>query len=362
MNNILINYILKNFLKSFLIVTLVFYSFGMILNLFEEVEFFKNLNVSFTVPFVMTSIFIPSMIINILPFIIFISSIWFILKIKNNKDFLTLKVFGFSNLKLFFLLAITAFLLGWFILFFINPITSSLSKYYENTKSKYSKDIDHLITFNSSGLWIKENIENKQRVIFGSGIDGNNLIDVTILHYDKNSNLIQKIIANKANIVSNEWLLNEVQIFLPKDGVIKNSKIKELNIKSNYNLQKINSLYKNFDTLSFIDLIFNFQKLINTGYSEKFLNKSFHAMLVLPFFLMLMTGIASIFTMSTLKRSNNFTIISFGLITTAATFYFKDLSIALGQTERIPLILSLWSPIIILGIITIVGVLQINEK
>ena len=41
---------------------------------------------------------------------------------------------------------------------------------------------------------IKENIENKQRVIFGSGIDGNNLIDVTILHYDKNSNLIQKII------------------------------------------------------------------------------------------------------------------------------------------------------------------------
>ena len=39
----------------------------------EEVEFFKNLNVSFTTPFIMTSIFIPSMIINILPFVIFIS-------------------------------------------------------------------------------------------------------------------------------------------------------------------------------------------------------------------------------------------------------------------------------------------------
>ncbi len=362
MNNILLNYILRNFLKNFFVVTMIFYSFGMILNLFEEVEFFKNLNVSFTTPFIMTSIFIPSMIINILPFVIFISSILFILRLKKSKDFLTLKVFGYSNLKLFFVLALTAFLLGWFILFFINPITSSLSKYYEKTKSKYSKDIDHLITFNSSGLWIKENFENKQRVISGSRIEGKYLIDVTILHYNQNSNLMEKIIANEANIENNEWQLKEVQIYYPENGIFKNSNIQELNIKSNYNLHKINNLYKNFDTLSFIDLIFNFEKLIDNGYSKKFLNKSFHTMLILPFFLMVMAGIASIFTMSNFNNSNNLRIISFGLITTAATFYFKDLSIALGQTDRIPLILSVWAPIIILSLIMVVGILQINEK
>ena len=362
MNNIILNYILRNFLKNFFIVTMIFYSFGMILNLFEEVEFFKNLNVSFTTPFIMTSIFIPSMIINILPFVIFISSILFILRLKKSKDFLTLKVFGYSNLKLFFVLALTAFLLGWFILFFINPITSSLSKYYEKTKSKYSKDIDHLITFNSSGLWIKENFENKQRVISGSRIEGKYLIDVTILHYNQNSNLMEKIIANEANIENNEWQLKEVQIYYPENGIFKNSNIQELNIKSNYNLHKINNLYKNFDTLSFIDLIFNFEKLIDNGYSKKFLNKSFHTMLILPFFLMVMAGIASIFTMSNFNNSNNLRIISFGLITTAATFYFKDLSIALGQTDRIPLILSVWAPIIILSLIMVVGILQINEK
>ena len=362
MNNILLNYILRNYLKNFFIVTMIIYSFGMILNLFEEVEFFKNLNVSFATPFIMTSIFIPSMIINILPFVIFISSIWFIIRLKKSKDFLTLKVFGYSNLKLFFVLAITAFLLGCFILFFVNPITSSLSKYYEKTKSKYSKDIDHLITFNSSGLWIKENLENKQRIISGTRIEGKYLIDVTILHYNQNSNLLEKIIANEANIEKNEWQLKDVQIYYPEDGIFKNSNIEELNIKSNYNLHKINNLYKNFDTLSFVDLIFNFEKLIDNGYSKKFLNKSFHTMLILPFFLMVMAGIASIFSMSNFNNSNNLRIISFGLITTAATFYFKDLSIALGQTDRIPLILSVWAPIIILSLIMIVGILQINEK
>ena len=35
-----------------------------------------------------------------------------------------------------------------------------MSKYYEKTKSKYARDIDHLVTFNKNGLWIKENIDN----------------------------------------------------------------------------------------------------------------------------------------------------------------------------------------------------------
>ena len=43
MNNIILGYLLKGFLKTFVKVTLLFYCFGIILNLFEEIEFFKDL-------------------------------------------------------------------------------------------------------------------------------------------------------------------------------------------------------------------------------------------------------------------------------------------------------------------------------
>ena len=172
MNKILLNYLLKNFLKTFVMFILIFYCFGMILNLFEEIEFFKNLDVDIFTPLVLTSIFIPSMIIKFLPFIIFLSSMWFMLKIRNNRDLLTLKVFGFSNFKIFLILACTSFILGWFILIIANPITSSMSKYYEKTKSNYSRDIDHLVNFNKNGLWIKENLKNKQRIIAASKPNG----------------------------------------------------------------------------------------------------------------------------------------------------------------------------------------------
>ena len=93
------------------------------------------------------------------------------LSIRNNKDLLTLKVFGYSNLKIFFILAFTSFFLGWIILFFVNPITSSMSKYYEKTKSSYSIN---KINLNSNRLYaftdgLSESLNKNGEEI---GIDG----------------------------------------------------------------------------------------------------------------------------------------------------------------------------------------------
>ena len=86
---------------------------------------------------------------------------------KITRDLLTLKVFGYSNLKIFFfILAFTSFLLGWIILLIANPITSSMAKYYEQT-NRNILDIDHLVTFNKNGLWIKEKFEKKEQNYFG---------------------------------------------------------------------------------------------------------------------------------------------------------------------------------------------------
>ena len=88
---------------------LIIYGFGIILNLFEEIEFFKKVDTSFLFPLMLTSIFVPSTILNLLPFIIFISSMIYMIKIRNSKDLLTLKIYGFSSIKIFFIFAFTSF-------------------------------------------------------------------------------------------------------------------------------------------------------------------------------------------------------------------------------------------------------------
>ena len=95
--------------------------------------------------------------------------------------------------------------------------------YYEKTKSNYARDIEHLISFNKNGLWIKENIENSERIITAERPEKLDLINLTIFQFDNNYKLKTKIFAKKANISSTEWVLENVIISSLKDEVfVKN--------------------------------------------------------------------------------------------------------------------------------------------
>ncbi len=362
MNRVILNYLLNGYMKNFLKVFLFFYTFGIILNLFEEIEFFKNLDVSIFTPLIMTSIYIPGMMVNLMPFIIFITSMKFIVDIRNNKDLLTMKVFGYSNFKIFIILAFTSFILGWLILFFVNPFTSAMSKYYEKTKSNYSRDIDHLVTFNNNGLWIRENLEKGHRIITASKYEGKTLKDITIFNIDENHNLNERIFSKYANIEKNEWILNDVTILKINNFDQDEVNLENKRISSIYTYNKIINLFKKLETLSFVDLIINYNKLINQGYTKIFLNQSLHSMLSMPFFLFIMTALAATLVMGTLKKSNNVRVIFVGIITCVLIYYLKDLSVAIGQTNRISLTLATWIPILVIGMFSSIGILQINEK
>ena len=75
-----------------------------------------------------------------------------------------------------------------------------------------------------------------------------------------------------------------------------------------------------------------------------------------------MVVLASIFTIGSLKNKQNFFYVLISILTCVAIYYFKDLSFALGQTEKIGLGLSVWMPIIVIGLFCSIGVIQINEK
>ena len=362
MNKILFRYLLFGYFKTILKVILIFYAFGLILNLFEEIEFFKNTNTSILMPLTLTALYIPNMITKLMPFIIFISSMWFMLHLRNNKDLLTLKIFGYSNFKIFFILATASFMFGWFILFTVNPVTSAMVKYYEQTKSKYSRDIDHLVTINKNGLWIKENINTGYRIISADKTRNEVLKNVSIFNLDQDYNLIETINSKFADISSKQWILDDVVINKFNDDLTTSEEVKNYLIFSEYDYEKITSLFKNFDTMSFLELILDYEELSNRGYNKDYLDQNLNAMLSLPFFLFIMTALGAILTMNTLKKSNNFKFIIAGLIACVIIYYFKDLSLALGQTNRISLSLAAWIPVVVIGLFSSIGVLQINEK
>ena len=92
MNKVLFNYLFTGYFKTVLKVIMIFYCFGLILNLFEEVEFFKNSDSSILIPISLTALYVPNIVIKLLPFIIFISSMWFLLNLRNTINTESLKL------------------------------------------------------------------------------------------------------------------------------------------------------------------------------------------------------------------------------------------------------------------------------
>jgi len=362
MKNFIINkYLTVEFLKSFLNVLLIFCCAGLVMNLFEEINYFRKYDIGMGLPIQLSLMIIPSIVINMLPFILFLSSMWVLVKLKNNRDLLSLRTFGISNGKFIFLFSSIAFIIGIIILTALNPVTSIAVKYYEDVKGSYDLDKSHLASINTNGIWIKEKIKKNTNIIRSEALKDNFLIGVSIYKFDENNLLVERIEAKQANIRDTTWLIEDGYTIQFQDKNITND-FENLIFYSTFNREKLNSIYSNLDTISFYKLITESKELVARGYNAKLLKEKKHFYLSLPFFLVLMVLLSGIFTLNSNERKQNVYYVFLSIITCVIIFYFKSFSTALGATEKIPLLLSVWSPIIILFLFCSASMIQFNEK
>ena len=344
--SIVINkYLGKEFLKIVFNITLFFFCLGFLFNLFEEINFFKDYETGIGLPLFMSALFAPNLIYNIFPFIILLSGIWFFLKIKKTDEIIAMKTSGISNISIINVPGIISLILGIFLVTSISPITSVLTKKYESVKSSYEKEHESLASVTENGIWIKEKSFNKNYIIKSSSIDNNYLINVSIYEFDFDYNFLRRIEAEKGNIFDSEWELNDVTI-INSDGNIEEENIKLLKYKSLYDLQKIKSLYSNLDTVSFWNIKKEIKLLQERGYSTNEMKAKMQRSFAFPFFLLSMLLLSGVFTLGTNFKENNWTYVFTAIIASVLIFYFNDFSAALGKTDKLPVEVSVWMPIV----------------
>ena len=354
-------YLSKEFLKVTINTILVFFALGFIMNLFEEINFFKDIDVGIYIPILLSSIIVPSLLYNMLPFILLISGIWFFRKIKKSDEVTAMKISGMSNLSVIIVPSIIAVLIGILFITSINPITSVLVKKYETIKGGYERDKNYLAAITKNGIWIKEKDSQKNNIIRSENLMGENLMNITIYQFDKNNNFDRRIEAESANISSLNWILKNVRIIDDK-GKILSKNVKNISYTSIYDLDKIKSLYSNLETVSFWNIGNEIKLLEERGYSTKQMETKLHKSFAFPFFLLAMVLLSGVFTLGTSQKENTFKYVFFGIITCVLIYFFNDFSSALGKTEKLAVEVAVWMPIIIIFIFSAVGMIYANQK
>ena len=356
--NTYIKFIIFSFLKSFLNIFLIMFSLVIILNLLSELDFFKNINVNTYFPLYLSLLNSVSLVFEMLPFIFLISAQFFFINFFKNNELDIFKYSGLKNTSIIKILSLTTLLMGiLFIVLFYN-FASNLKNIYLELKSNYTSDNKYLAVITNNGLWIKDRIDGKILIINSNKIEPNFLVETFISEFDENFKNIRNIQSNKINIESNEWLIKDAKVYNQNIS----SEIKNLKIKSNFNYERIQTLFSNLSSLSFLELLDLKKNNKLLGYSTVKVDVHLFKLLSYPFYFILIVVFSSIIMFNSKNYKSTSTKIAIGLFSSVLIYYINNFFYVLGNTERISIILAICLPLLMLGLINILMIRNINDK
>ena len=352
-------YLIRLFLKNLIIVTFIFASLSFILNILEEVKFFKEFELGFYYPIIFTGLNLPSILFEIFPFIILISTQMFFMHLYNRDEINIFKNYGIKNTDIIKIVSIITLFFGFFLVFGFHIFSSNLKYNYLSFKNNFTDDNKYLAVINENGLWIKDEIDGSIIITNAKKMESNYLVNVSISKLNEDFQLIETIIAENANIKDNIWIINK-----PKIYGIEGSKdeIDLLRLNSNFNLEKINNLFSNLTSLNLFQLKSQYDDYKRLGYSTLELESQMHKLIALPIYLIIMILIGSMIMFNArYNKSKIFNVVS-GILLSVMIYYINYFFNVMGLNERIPVILSIWFPLFILILISTMGLLKVNDK
>ena len=359
MYNTFEKYLIKNFINKFLIISLIFFSLIIILSILEEISFFKNTDVKFFIPYLITLLSAPITLFEIFPFIFLIATQFLFYDLFSKDELNLIKINGLSNLKVIKILFFSSFFIGILTVLIFYNAASTLKFFYTDFKNDYSKDNKYLAVVNDSGLWLKDEINGSTIIVKANYIEDNYLIDVVINEFDNSFNLLKTIQSKKIYIKNELWIIEGASITSKN---ITETKDENFSYQTSFSTQKINTLFSNMSTLNILKL-FNLKKVYeNLGYSSKEIEVHLVNLCSTPFFYAVLTVLSSIIMFNISKNRSLFFHIIFGVLMSVIIYYINFIFNSLGNNGKIPVLASIVIPLSCISIVSLIGLVKINEK
>jgi len=352
-------YIIKKFLIKFIYIFIIFFCLVFILNSFEEINFFKKIDANFLLPYLISFLNTPIVLFEIFPFIFLLSSQFLFFEIFKKDELIHLKLNGLTNIKIIGLLFVTSLILGIFTITIYYNLSSKLKFFYTDLKNNYSNDNKYLAVVTDNGLWLKDEINGSILITKAINMNDNFLIDVVVNEFDENFDLKQIIQSEKVDISKNSWVILNPKITI--NNISKNSD-NPLNLLTNFDKVKINSMFSNISTLNIFEL-FNLKKdFEKLGYSSDEIKIYLSKLFSTPYFYGLMTVLSSIIMLNLKKNSSFYFHVIMGVFLSVTIYYVSFIFSSLGNAGKLPPDISVFLPIVLITILIIIGLITVNEK
>jgi lipopolysaccharide export system permease protein len=352
-------YLIKEFLSFILKVTFVFFVLGFVMGILEELKFFSDIETEFYFPFFLVFLNVPSMIYQIFPFIILISVIFFFQSLGEKGELISFKNNGLDNFTIVKLLSLVSLSIGILVITIFYNFAAVLKFNYLDIKKDFTTDAKYLAAITENGLWIKDEIDNDIIFINAEKIELNSLINVEIIKLNQNFEYQSTVKAKKFNIKNNLWTAKNATLINNDNSRFLKDEIK---ISTSFDFEKISNLYSDLSSITFWGLIKLKKDYKTVNYSTTEIDYQFQKILSYPIYLTIMALFSIVLMMNLNTQINKIFLIAISIFISVLIYYINHFFGIIGRNETVPLLVSIWIPLLILLIISIIGLVKVNDK
>ncbi len=362
LNSEIYKYISKTFLFSTGIIILLFAS---IIFIGDTVEFGKKLSsnddITTTWVFILSSLNLPKMLLEILPFCFFFSGMLWVVKISNTKELIIMRTTGLTLRKIILPILVVSIILGIFFIIVFSPLISATQKKILSIEADVlGKPLNSILVTNS-GFWVKQGNINGNDMIYAKSLDAKTMQfnDVIVFKFNKEYKVKNKIKAESSELHKNYWLLKNTEVINDIGEVSVKPQIK---IPTSITKSQIREGFASPDSLSLWSLMPFIKMFEKAGFSAKKHRYHLYKLFSFPFLLAAMSLLGVSFNLNNYARKKTNFLLLIGITTGFFIFYITKIINALSLAGKMPLLFGSILPIILPLFLSIALIIHADEK
>lgn len=296
---------------------------------------------------ILSILHLPAIIQISIPFVVLTSSISTLMGLNKKYELVIARASGLSAWQFLLPVLFCNFVIGVLVVTVLNPLGASASRYADVlSQSNNLGQQASIASGQSNAPWIRQSTSEGSAILGGRSTSesGSVLHQVTFLRFDTDNLMQDRIEAEKATLSDGFWQLKNVQIYQSGKPV---RNLPEFQVKTNLQAQFIEESFASADSVSFFELTGKIDAANSFGLKANVYLMKLHQLIALPAFLVAMTMIAAMVSLTFVRFGQSLYAILGGILCGFLLYVTSELITAFGEAGSVPPIVAAWLPVIV---------------
>jgi lipopolysaccharide export system permease protein len=339
----LYRYLAVQFLLGVAVVYAIFLVLAFSIDIVDLLNRTAGHNVSTSVAVGMAILQLPNLGQKMLPFAILFGGVATFVRLSRSRELVATRAAGVSAWDFLMPPLTVAVFIGVAAVTVFTPVSARMFTEFAGLEARYVKGQESQLSVSMNGLWLRQGNENQQSVIHAlrAARQGEHLEDVVVFLYGPHNSFVGRIDAKSAQLHDRYWTMSDAFVSDTKGTPVYH---KSYRLPTTLTPEQIVESSASPDTLSFWDLPGYIRAAQAAGFSANRYQMYLYTLYALPALFAAMVFMAASFSLRFGRDIGMAKVILLSAAAGFAVFFFQDLTIVLGRTGAVPILLAATAP------------------